>query len=109
MDAIKKRLEAERDALLALEASSKDSTKPVELDQTTQGRLSRMDAMQMQAMAQATAGRRKEALQRVETALRRIEEGDYGYCVSCDEAIAPKRLELDPTILTCIQCAGGRG
>ena len=103
----KRLLQAKRDELLALMQSSKDSTKPVELDQASVGRLSRMDAMQVQAMALAAEERRRDELQRIEAAFKRIESGDYGYCISCDEEIAPKRLELDPTILTCIRCASG--
>lgn len=104
----KRLLEAKRDGLQALLQSSKDSTKPVELDQASVGRLSRMDAMQVQAMALAAEERRRDELQRIEAAFKRIESGDYGYCISCDEEIVSKRLELDPTILTCIQCASGK-
>jgi len=84
---------------------SKDNSAPVELDQTMQGRLSRMDAMQQQEMALATRRRREQLLVQIEHALSRIENGDYGYCVKCDEEIAEKRLELDPVVLTCIHCA----
>ena len=35
----------------------------------------------------------------------RMELGDYGYCVICDEEIAEGRLRFDPSILTCIFCA----
>ena len=88
-----------------LEAESKEGRLPVELDQTKVGRLSRMDAMQGQAMALAVEERRKIELQRIEAALIRIEQGDFGYCVRCDEEIALKRLELDPAAPTCIECA----
>jgi len=77
----------------------------VELDQTTQGRLSRMDALQGQAMAQEVARRREAELRRIEAALARVDEGDYGLCVTCGEEIARKRLELDPAIHNCIDCA----
>lgn len=83
--------------------------KPVELDQTAVGRLSRMDALQMQAMAQATERRRAVEIARVEAALKRIDSGDYGWCLTCGEAIAPKRLAADPTVPTCIGCASGSG
>ncbi len=64
-----------------------------------------MDAMQAQAMAQASARQRRIMLQKIEAALRRIEDGDFGQCRSCDEPINPKRLELDPTAVLCIRCA----
>jgi len=85
--------------------SAQESTKPVELDQTMVGRLSRMDAMQQQQMALASERRRQSILQKIQVAFKRIEDGDYGYCVKCDEEIAEKRLEFDPTITTCIACA----
>jgi len=77
----------------------------VELDQSKVGRLSRMDAMQAQAMAQASDERRAHTLRRIEAALKRIEDGEYGTCLECDEPINPKRLEFDPTVVLCIDCA----
>lgn len=78
---------------------------PVELDQTCVGRLSRMDAMQQQAMAQATARRTAVEKQRIQTALSRLLSGDYGQCVKCEEEIGEGRLRIDPATLTCISCA----
>lgn len=102
----KSRLAALKAETLEVIEKSKDTSKPVELDQTMVGRLSRMDAMQQQEMALATKRRREQLLIQIEQAFQRIESGDYGYCIKCDEAIAEKRLELDPVILTCVQCAG---
>ncbi len=88
-----------------LSAISKESRDTVELDQTLQGRLSRMDAMQQQEMAKDVERRREIERQRIDAALKRMEEGDYGYCVKCDEEIAAPRLKLDPAVPTCIDCA----
>lgn len=98
-------LEARRVELRDLSDSARDSRKPVELDQSKVGRLSRMDAMQDQAMAQEAERRRAAELQRIDAALGRLKSGDYGYCVNCDEDIAPARLKLDPAVATCINCA----
>lgn len=103
--AFEKRLLSLKAELQALEAASREGSAPVELDQTKVGRLSRMDALQGQAMALELDRRRKIEIQRIDSALSRIESGDFGYCVSCDEEIAPKRLELDPAVPTCIACA----
>ncbi len=81
---------------------------PVELDQQSVGRLSRMDALQVQAMAQETSRRRAAELRRIAAALARMEEGEYGYCVECGEEIAVRRLELDPATPLCINCASGK-
>ncbi len=78
---------------------------PVTLDQESVGRLSRMDAMQQQQMAEAEARRRTSDLARIDAALKRIDEGEYGLCASCGEAIAIKRLEIDPMASQCIGCA----
>jgi RNA polymerase-binding transcription factor len=103
--AYRQKLMSLKTELEKLEAESQEGRLPVELDQTKVGRLSRMDAMQGQAMALAVEERRKIELQRIEAALIRIEQGDFGYCVRCDEEIALKRLELDPAAPTCIECA----
>ena len=79
--------------------------KPVVLDQTTQGRLSRMDAMQVQAMAIETKRRREVGINRIKAALNRIKEGEFGFCLNCGDEIAVKRLDIDPSTPTCISCA----
>ena len=94
-----------RAKLLADAEAGKASAEVVELDQSKVGRLSRMDAMQAQAMAQASEQRREQTLRRIDAALKRIDDDDYGYCLKCDEEINPKRLEFDPTVTLCIDCA----
>lgn len=79
----------------------------VVLDQQSVGRLSRMDAMQRQAMAQAAQRRRNARIQRVKAALERIEDGEFGYCQDCGDDIETARLDLDPTVPTCVSCARG--
>lgn len=93
------------DDLAKEDALGRDGQAVVTLDQQAVGRLSRMDALQSQAMAKAHQVRRDAMALRLKAALRRIEEGEFGYCDDCGEAIAPKRLELDPTAMRCISCA----
>jgi len=95
------RLRAE---LQDMEETSKEAGKTVELDQASVGRLSRMDAMQAQQMAQASERRRQQQLLRIEAALRRIEAGEYGYCFVCGEEIDVRRLSVDPGNTRCIRC-----
>lgn len=101
-----------RERLLELKAeleaaaqTGDESAAIVELDQSKVGRLSRMDAMQAQAMAKASAVRREQTLRRIDAALIRVENGEYGTCQGCGEPINPKRLEFDPTVTLCIDCA----
>jgi len=94
--------------LEAMDSLTEDSRKPVELDQTTQGRLSRMDALAAQQMAAAGERRARAQIQRLKAALRRVEDGSYGDCLDCGEAIAPGRLQADPAATCCIACASRR-
>jgi DnaK suppressor protein len=59
-------------------------------------------------MSRERQRRRQLELQQISAALRRIAGGDYGYCVSCGEAIALARLEHDPAAALCIDCASAR-
>lgn len=100
----------ERQAQLAKEdVANADSRDTVELQQDSVGRLSRMDAMQQQAMAQAQERRRAQERVRIEAALERLDDGEWGYCAKCGEEIAEARLKHDPSVATCVKCAGGGG
>ena len=91
--------------MLSAGETGQQAEQVVELDQTRVGRLSRMDAMQAQAMSQATNQRREATLQAIAGALLRIDKGVYGECGQCGEYIDPRRLEFDPTLRRCINCA----
>jgi len=91
--------------LMEEEEAGKEAAQIVELDQTSVGRVSRMDAMQGQAMAVAANQRRQHELQKIGVALKKIDAEDYGYCLECDEEIAEPRLKLDPATPLCINCA----
>jgi DnaK suppressor protein len=93
---------AELDALLQNPAGR---AQEVELDQSKVGRLSRMDALQQQAMTDAIRQRSLHERERIQLALKRLQQGEYGYCVQCGEAIAAGRLNFDPATPTCIACA----
>jgi len=101
-----------REQLLKLQAelqqageTGQQAEEVVELDQTRVGRLSRMDAMQAQAMSVETGRRRRLLLVEIDAALERIREGYYGDCLECDEPIHPGRLEANPVATLCIGCA----
>lgn len=101
----KHQLLEELDSLQTLRDKSKEARAPVELDQQSVGRLSRMDALQKQNMELATEQRRQMRIKAIDSALKRIESGDFGYCVMCDEAIAPQRLKFDPALACCVSCS----
>lgn len=93
-----------REELEAVADESSAAASTVELDQSRVGRLSRMDAMQAQSMAQETARRRQTQLLRIEGALRRLDSGEFGECFACGDEIDPARLEFDPTVTRCVTC-----
>ncbi|WP_319529076.1 TraR/DksA family transcriptional regulator [uncultured Cohaesibacter sp.] len=98
-------LEGKRIEISFLSEKARDARAVVELDQPSVGRLSRMDALQGQAMAQEVERRRELELMRIEQAVQRLESGDFGYCIECDAEIPLKRLEIDPTATHCVKCA----
>ena len=94
-------LEARREALQTGSETNADSRKTVALDQQSVGRLSRMDALQQQAMAQATQARREAELAHIFAALNRLnEDSEYGCCDKCGEPISEARLLLTPVALS---------
>ncbi|WP_170358783.1 TraR/DksA family transcriptional regulator [Ruegeria arenilitoris] len=94
--------ELERNSLAGQDAQS-----VVELDQQAVGRLSRMDALQNQAMAKAQQTRRDLEVRRLRAALDRMAEGEFGYCEDCGDDIPRRRLDLDPAASKCVSCAAG--
>lgn len=101
----KARIESRQQELRSLTASAQSGTETVELDQSKVGRLSRMDAMQIQQMNLESERRRQRELVALNGALTSIEDGSYGDCAECNEPIHPKRLEIDLTAVLCINCA----
>jgi len=98
-----------RDELAALRAMSEETAaerRPVELDQQSVGRLSRMDAMQRQAMAAAQDARRHARLRALDAAIRRMAHDEFGWCDDCGDFIGWPRLDLDPVVMRCRDCAG---
>lgn len=94
-------------ALTDSTALGAEAQKVVTLDQQAVGRLSRMDALQNQAMAKALDGRRSTEAQRLRAALARLDAGEYGYCDDCGDRIPDGRLALDLAATRCVSCAAG--
>lgn len=84
----------------------KSSSKPVDLQEPI-GRLSRMDAIQQQQMALNSRKKAELSLKQIEQALKRIDKGDYGICLSCEEEIPHNRLSAVPESPFCTQCSNG--
>jgi DnaK suppressor protein len=48
--------------------------------------------------------RERKFIKKIDEALSRIDQGEYGYCDVCDAEIGIKRLEARPTATQCIDC-----
>jgi DnaK suppressor protein len=94
-------LEAKLEQQLATGASAAST---VELDQSAVGRLSRMDAIQQQAIAKATQQNLEIRLQQCRAARSALASGEYGYCRRCDEPIGFRRLSAAPEAPFCVRC-----
>ena len=105
LDAIRRALGEELQALSDTSAAAAEERRPVEFDQQSVGRLSRMDALQVQAMAQAVEDRRQVRSQRVRAALKRLDEDEFGVCSQCGEDIPAGRIATDITVARCITCS----
>jgi DnaK suppressor protein len=98
-------LRDEMEALRSASAQSEADRRPFELNQQSVGRLSRMDTIQQQAMAAAQETRRHGRIRALEAAIRRIETGEFGWCDDGGEFIGMRRLNLEPTVMRCLDCA----
>ena len=77
----------------------------VEADPQRVGGTSRLDELQQREIASDAARRRRRELMRIDSALERVETGEYGHCLACGTAIPEARLELDPAAVLCMDCA----
>lgn len=105
IERLREKLISDRQGLAEEDRLAEADRAPVTLDQESVGRLSRIDAMQMQAMAVAQLRRRQANRAAIDAALSRMDEGEFGYCLKCGDEIAPARLDHDPAVSTCINCA----
>ncbi len=96
-----------RDELEATLVALAEETRPVEPDPSI-GRISRMDAIQIQQMAKANKRTTTQRLQRVEAALRRVEAEEFGECYECGADIGYPRLKARPESAFCVHCQGRR-
>ena len=99
----KKLLEEKRDALIknAQQTMAEDMTLdandlPDEMDLAS--------SEYIQSFTFRLRGREKSLLDKIERSLRKIEDGTFGTCESCDEEIQIKRLEARPETTLCIKC-----
>ena len=95
-------LERQRDAAAQF-SQLEEMSHPVSPDPSI-GRLTRQDAMQQQQMNLESRRRLEQQHTQLETALKRIEDKKFGFCVLCKESIALERLDIVPESPLCVPC-----
>lgn len=97
----------QRETVEAIQQAQQSAT-PVELDQSSVGRVSRIDALQQQALAQGLMERMVIRRRKIEAALARLDSCTYGLCCACQSDLEPERLNADPAAVFCQECAAER-
>lgn len=92
-----------RDQIDALLQQTEADSRPVDLNLPI-GRLTRIDAIQMQAMAQMNRHQLEVRRQQVAAALDACEAGTFGSCRHCGGPISVYRLEALPETPFCVDC-----
>lgn len=89
--------------------ASRDAARPVKLDQTSVGRLSRMDELQNQQMSKDLHSRNQARHAHIVDALERMDARTYGVCARCSQAIPYGRLLVFPEARMCATCGAREG
>lgn len=101
---LKKLLTLQTNTIESKTEDLKQAAEPVKLDQSSVGRVSRIDAIQQQQMAQQSLRQQTNHLKQLKYAYKKILSNEYGYCEDCENPIAFQRLSIQPTAQLCIQC-----
>jgi DnaK suppressor protein len=101
---IRTRIEKRMEELKITIAQLEETSKPVSLDQPI-GRLSRMDAIANQAISGQRLTDSRRTLMRLERAMDKVDDEQFGVCAECGEDIAPGRLLVMPEATQCVDCA----
>lgn len=100
---LKRKIEEEIAAQKTLIASLSETSKPVAPDNAI-GRLSRMEALSDRAVSEASLNAANTKLSRLETALGKADQPEFGICVSCENPIPSGRILLMPEATLCVPC-----
>ena len=101
---LKRKIEEAIEGQKILIASLAKTSKPVAPDNAI-GRLSRMEALNDRAVSEASLNAARHKLSRLENALGKVDQTDFGICVNCDNPIPSGRILLVPEATLCVPCA----
>lgn len=85
-------------------AQLKEFTKPIAPENAI-GRISRMDAINNRSVNVAALRSLEDKVRKIEKALQRINDTDFGVCGKCKNIIPEGRLLLLPGATLCVNCA----
>lgn len=106
----KRKLKAYRDKLLERREALFRQVSEAELSSRERDAEATQDPADMAANAYAKellismSGNDRRLLAMIDEALARVEAGEYGSCVNCDEPVQEKRLEAVPWARHCLRC-----
>lgn len=101
---IRKKIEAEIVKTQKLVEEYTELTRPVEPENAI-GRISRMDAIQNKSVTEAALRKTKEKLEKLEFALTKVDDDDFGLCANCKKPIPLGRILIMPQSRTCVACS----
>jgi DnaK suppressor protein len=104
LEELRSELERQLSKLQRSMRTTNRAMKPVQLDQSSVGRLSRIDNLQTQELTAGLQAREQAKLGQILEALKRMEVGTYGTCVICGEPVAFERLLVFPEAPNCVDC-----
>ena len=102
-DELRARLLEERDSLVQKHARHEEDLRDSRTSEDTAGPDFAADAEEGEVEAQIVDSEVR-LLEKIDHALERIEEGNYGECEACGNAIGLARLEAKPSVSLCIDC-----
>lgn len=79
-------------------------TKPISPENSI-GRLTRMDAINNKSVVEASLRNRKRKLGKLQVAIHKVGDENFGVCIMCKNTINPQRLILMPESDRCVKCA----
>jgi DnaK suppressor protein len=114
LDRFRKRLDEERERLVEVIRDIEAEREEVRLTETSSERSPDPNTAEGGSLAfelekeLSLAENAKDLLAKVEEAIDRMKQGDYGECAECGTAIPVARLEVLPYAKTCVECASSR-
>ena len=83
----------------------RDQIKPIEVNDGSVGRITRMDAIQQKSMLEANLRSAEELLSKLERALDNLDKPHFGICAKCQKQIPLERILAIPETRFCVNCA----